>query len=163
MQGIFLCLVPECVGRLKCGDVADRRLLSGTHCLSSASHTCTMHSLVTGMCKCLDYEFCSHCRPFIVQKISFSNMVLVAVDALCPVTDMKKLSVTPNEVKYSNITLACFKVHSSDLPRRRPTSCINKHPKVGDILIADFCLLSLSIFCVFVFLTVNLKKIIQIK
>jgi hypothetical protein len=88
-------------------------------------------------------------------------MVLVAVDALCPFSEIKKLSVMPDEVSYNN-TLACFKVHSGDLPRRRPASCINKHSKVGDIVISDFCLLSLSVFCVFVFLTVNLKKIIHV-
>lgn len=72
-------------------------------------------------------------------------MVLVAVDALCPFMEMKKLSVIPNEVGY-NGTLACYKVHSNELPRRRPASCIKQHPKVGDIMISDFCLLSVCIY-----------------
>lgn len=71
-------------------------------------------------------------RPFVVQKISFSNMVLVAVDTVCPIPETKKLSVTPTEVRYNN-TLACFKVHSNDLPRKRPTSCIKQHSKEQEI------------------------------
>jgi len=79
-------------------------------------------------------------------------MVLVAVDALCPILEIKKLSVMPNEVRYNN-TLACFKVHSGDLPRRRPASCIKQHPKVGDIVISDFCLVCLSVcVCILCFL-----------
>jgi len=72
-------------------------------------------------------------------------MVLVAVDALCPTIEMKKLSVMPEEVSYNN-SLACFKVNSNDLPRRRPKSCINEHPKVGDIVISRFCLLSVCVY-----------------
>ncbi|KDR23041.1 voltage-dependent calcium channel subunit alpha-2/delta-3 isoform X3 [Zootermopsis nevadensis] len=70
-------------------------------------------------------------RPFVVQKISFSNMILVVVDTLCTFPEEKKLSITPDEVRY-NSSLACFKVHS-DLPQKRPTSCIKQHPKEQEI------------------------------
>jgi hypothetical protein len=59
-------------------------------------------------------------------------MVLVVVDTLCPFLEEKKLKVAPTEVKY-NQSLACFKVHAGDLPRKRPKSCIREHPKVGDM------------------------------
>ncbi|XP_033611024.1 voltage-dependent calcium channel subunit alpha-2/delta-3 isoform X2 [Cryptotermes secundus] len=71
-------------------------------------------------------------RPFVVQKINFSNMVLVVVDTLCPFLEEKKLSIAPTEVKY-NHSLACFKVHTGDLPRKRPKSCIREHPKEKEI------------------------------
>jgi hypothetical protein len=71
-------------------------------------------------------------------------MVLVVVDALCTLGEEKKLSIAPTEVKY-NHSLACFKVHSGDLPRKRPPSCIKQHPKVGDIMTPDLTHVSLCI------------------
>lgn len=101
------------------------------------------------------YEF--YCRPFVVQKISFSNMILVVVDTLCTFPEEKKLSITPDEVRY-NSSLACFKVHS-DLPQKRPTSCIKQHPKVSACrLSASLCL------CIFYsFLYCHSRKVFIIK
>ncbi|KAJ4450539.1 hypothetical protein ANN_01966 [Periplaneta americana] len=68
-------------------------------------------------------------RPFVVQKVSYSNMILVVVDALCSLEE-RELSVAPNEVRYNN-TLACFKVHTTELPRKRPATCIRHHPRTS--------------------------------
>jgi len=72
-------------------------------------------------------------------------MILVVVDTVCSFPEEKKLSVTPTEVRY-NSTLACFKVNSIDLPRKRPTSCIRQHPKVGDYVMELFSV-CFYVFC----------------
>ncbi|XP_015587813.1 voltage-dependent calcium channel subunit alpha-2/delta-3 isoform X2 [Cephus cinctus] len=75
-------------------------------------------------------------RPYVVQPVHFTNMILLVVDVSCPDTDEPILSVVPEEVLYSNYTLACYKALHS-LARKRPASCIRNHTKESDI--KDLC------------------------
>nr|CAD7431259.1 unnamed protein product [Timema monikensis] len=67
-------------------------------------------------------------RPYVVQAIPYSNMILLVVDLTCPRTAVP-MSIFPIEVEYRNFSLACYKAHFFDLHRTRPLSCINNHTK----------------------------------
>ncbi|XP_044741328.1 voltage-dependent calcium channel subunit alpha-2/delta-3 isoform X3 [Chrysoperla carnea] len=84
----------------------------------------------------------SHCkggeespRPFVVEQISNSNMILLVVDALCKRDENVGPIITlPQEYKYNGSdTLSCFKVRSPELSRRRPSSCISSHMNESEI------------------------------
>ncbi|XP_048489046.1 voltage-dependent calcium channel subunit alpha-2/delta-3 isoform X2 [Plutella xylostella] len=73
-------------------------------------------------------------RPFYVQLVNYTNLLLVVVDALCPREEAPVPSVDPVEVYY-NVTLPCLK-HMNPLYRRQPTSCIRNHTEESNI---DMC------------------------
>ncbi|XP_043273923.1 voltage-dependent calcium channel subunit alpha-2/delta-3 isoform X3 [Venturia canescens] len=81
----------------------------------------------------VDYDSTRGCdRPFVVQPVSFSNLLLVVVDTNCPDTAEPSLSVEPEEVLYPNTTLACQKA-MNELRRQRPHSCIRNHTRESEI------------------------------
>ncbi|XP_045481988.1 voltage-dependent calcium channel subunit alpha-2/delta-3 isoform X2 [Harmonia axyridis] len=71
-------------------------------------------------------------RPFSVQKIPHSNLILLVVDTTCP-CGSKQLSILPQEVMYDASNGGCVHKHRDSLPRRRPTKCINYHPEEIEI------------------------------
>ncbi|XP_011305922.1 voltage-dependent calcium channel subunit alpha-2/delta-3 isoform X2 [Fopius arisanus] len=71
-------------------------------------------------------------RPYVVQPVDFSNMLLVVVYVDCPGTADFKITVIPEEINYPNASLACQKA-SDSLKRRRPSSCIRSHPRESEI------------------------------
>ncbi|XP_046416365.1 voltage-dependent calcium channel subunit alpha-2/delta-3 isoform X2 [Neodiprion fabricii] len=75
-------------------------------------------------------------RPYVVQPVDSSNMILLVVDAICLKSDAEKLTVAPKEVEDYKDSLACYKATNS-LPRRRPDSCIRNHTKEREI--KDLC------------------------
>ncbi|XP_068083443.1 voltage-dependent calcium channel subunit alpha-2/delta-3 [Anabrus simplex] len=77
-------------------------------------------------------------RPFEAQLITYSNMVLVVVDALCTADEKYKLTVHPREMSYNGSSIACYKVHNT-LPRMQPKECISKHPEEKKIKICGGC------------------------
>uniref|UniRef100_A0A1B6DYJ0 Voltage-dependent calcium channel alpha-2/delta subunit conserved region domain-containing protein n=1 Tax=Clastoptera arizonana TaxID=38151 RepID=A0A1B6DYJ0_9HEMI len=68
-------------------------------------------------------------RPFSVQKIPHSNLILLVVDTLCP-CGSKQLSIAPQEVAPSE---HCRVPSSSSMYRRRPNKCISYHPEEIEI------------------------------
>lgn len=70
-------------------------------------------------------------RPFSVQKIPHSNLILLVVDTLCP-CGSKQLSITPQEMVYDNGNGGCLHKPKDSLYRRRPPKCINYHPEVSN-------------------------------
>lgn len=73
--------------------------------------------------------------------IPFSNLILVVFNATeCPDPDMstntyEKVSVVPKEHIYDqNESVACFR-QTERLPRRRPSSCINRHINVRNLIL----------------------------
>lgn len=69
-------------------------------------------------------------KPFIVQKIQYSNLILLIVKkGLKFEEEYFKETPTPEEIDY-NQTLAC-KLREDDLSRRRYAKCINKHINVS--------------------------------
>lgn len=69
-------------------------------------------------------------RPFSVQKIPHSNLILLVVDTLCPCGN-KRLAIQAQEVVYEG---ACKGRNPRDnLARRRPPKCISYHPEVRQI------------------------------
>lgn len=72
-------------------------------------------------------------RPFSVQKIPHSNLILLVVDTLCPCGN-KKLAIQPQEVVYEGASSACKGRNPRDnLARRRPPKCISYHPEEVEI------------------------------
>lgn len=71
-------------------------------------------------------------RPYVVQPVDFSNMLLLVVYTNCINTVEPALSVEPEEVIYTNASLACQKV-MNELRRQRPKSCIRSHPRESEI------------------------------
>ncbi|XP_061388460.1 voltage-dependent calcium channel subunit alpha-2/delta-4 [Musca vetustissima] len=71
-------------------------------------------------------------RPFSVQKIPHSNLILLVVDTLCP-CGSKQLDIEPME--ESGIVGACSTRRQSQetQKRRRPKKCINYHPEEIEI------------------------------
>ncbi|XP_011505045.1 PREDICTED: voltage-dependent calcium channel subunit alpha-2/delta-4 [Ceratosolen solmsi marchali] len=72
-------------------------------------------------------------RPFSVQKISYTNLILLVVDTLCPCGD-KKLGIRPYEALTD--AGACM-ARRERLYRRKPTKCINYHPEELEIKVCD--------------------------
>ncbi|XP_048526284.1 voltage-dependent calcium channel subunit alpha-2/delta-3 isoform X1 [Dendroctonus ponderosae] len=72
-------------------------------------------------------------RPFSVQKIPHSNLILLVVDTLCP-CGSKQLSITPQELAYeSRDQNGCTHRPRPTLYRKRPPKCINYHPEEIEI------------------------------
>ncbi|KAK2576412.1 hypothetical protein KPH14_005750 [Odynerus spinipes] len=70
-------------------------------------------------------------RPFSVQKIRHTNLILLVVDTLCPCGN-KQLSIEPIEAMTE--PGACT-ARRERLYRRRPPKCINYHPEEMEIKI----------------------------
>lgn len=80
-----------------------------------------------------DVEVDKDCvRPYVVQPVNFSNMLLLVVNTDCGDTTSPALSVIPEEVIYENNTLVCQKALFA-LKRKRPQSCIRSHPRESEI------------------------------
>ncbi|XP_057651112.1 voltage-dependent calcium channel subunit alpha-2/delta-3 isoform X2 [Diorhabda carinulata] len=74
-------------------------------------------------------------RPYIVQKVSGSNMILLVVNNVClgePNTSID--TPDPVEVDY-NMSLACYRATYNDFPRRHYMSCINRNANESEIKI----------------------------
>ncbi|KAG7203219.1 hypothetical protein KM043_010323 [Ampulex compressa] len=75
-------------------------------------------------------------RPYIVQPVDFSNMLLLVVYTDCTNTVSPPLTVIPEEVIYENNSLVCQKALNT-LKRKKPESCIRTHPRESEI--KDLC------------------------
>ncbi|XP_017785728.1 PREDICTED: voltage-dependent calcium channel subunit alpha-2/delta-3 isoform X2 [Nicrophorus vespilloides] len=83
-------------------------------------------------------------RPFSVQKVPHSNLILLVVDTLCP-CGSKQLSITPQELVYDSGNGGCLHKPKDSLYRRRPPKCINYHPEEIEIHICgSACMLNLN-------------------
>lgn len=71
-------------------------------------------------------------RPFSVQKIPHSNLILLVVDTLCP-CGSKQLSIEPQEVRQATDESGqpVNNCQDQNLYRRRSGKCINYHPEVS--------------------------------
>ncbi|XP_031332073.1 voltage-dependent calcium channel subunit alpha-2/delta-3 isoform X2 [Photinus pyralis] len=64
-------------------------------------------------------------RPFIVQPVIGSNMILLVINNVCYPEDRSIPSPELNEIDY-NISLTCYRVVHDAYPRRHYMSCINR-------------------------------------
>lgn len=90
----------------------------------------------TGCERCVSFSFLLlfliaflRFRPFSVQKIRHTNLILLVVDTLCP-CGSKRLSIDPIEALTE--PGACI-ARRERLYRRRPGKCINYHPEEMEI------------------------------
>ncbi|XP_044741537.1 voltage-dependent calcium channel subunit alpha-2/delta-3 [Chrysoperla carnea] len=95
-------------------------------------------------------------RPFSVQKIPHSNLILLVVDTLCP-CGSKQLSIGAYEVLYD--TSRCRVKPMEALYRRRPPKCINYHPEEIEIKLCGNCgKFQASIFLEFLTIAFTLSR-----
>ncbi|XP_033217847.1 voltage-dependent calcium channel subunit alpha-2/delta-3 isoform X2 [Belonocnema kinseyi] len=98
-------------------------------------------------------------RPYVVQPLELSNMLLLVIDTNCGNTNDFPLKITHSDIvpKNASDTLACWKAERS-LRRKRPQSCVRSHKNESEIkdqcgLAANFqpnlqlMLISFLIFC----------------
>ncbi|BES90285.1 Calcium channel [Nesidiocoris tenuis] len=71
-------------------------------------------------------------RPFSVQKIRHSNLILLVVDTLCP-CGSKQLSITAHEMGTEEGEVLSCRPSEQGYYRRRPPKCINYHPEEIEI------------------------------
>lgn len=71
-------------------------------------------------------------RPFSVQKIPNSNLILLVVDTTCP-CGTKQLDIEPVEVTDGRSACGSRRLAKENLPRKRPNRCINYHPEETEI------------------------------
>ncbi|XP_027839354.1 voltage-dependent calcium channel subunit alpha-2/delta-3 isoform X4 [Aphis gossypii] len=73
-------------------------------------------------------------RPFSVQKIPHSNLILLVVDTLCP-CGSKQLSIEPQEVRMATDESGqpVYNCQDQNMFRRRTGKCINYHPEEIEI------------------------------
>lgn len=74
------------------------------------------------------YIFVFSLRPFSVQKVIQTNLILVAVNSLCP-CESKKVDTEPVEEQH-NETAYCNRLLLQHY-RKRPQSCFHYHPDVS--------------------------------
>lgn len=84
---------------------------------------------------CKNGDEFSRPRPFVVEHISNSNMILLVVDTTCkPPGFIMPRTTEPFEYHYNGSeSLPCFKVTNKELARRRPVSCICSHKNVSNL------------------------------
>ncbi|XP_050440544.1 voltage-dependent calcium channel subunit alpha-2/delta-3 isoform X2 [Adelges cooleyi] len=72
-------------------------------------------------------------RPFSVQKIPHSNLILLVVDTLCP-CGSKQLNIDPQEVRETDESgQPVYNCQDQNKYRRRTGKCINYHPEEIEI------------------------------
>ncbi|XP_050524029.1 voltage-dependent calcium channel subunit alpha-2/delta-3 isoform X2 [Daktulosphaira vitifoliae] len=72
-------------------------------------------------------------RPFSVQKIPHSNLILLVVDTLCP-CGSKQLSIEPQEVRHADESgQPVYYCQEQNIHRRITGKCINYHPEEIEI------------------------------
>lgn len=72
-------------------------------------------------------------RPFGVQLIPHTNLILIVADKLCPCFSTK-ISIEPTKVEYgpANETAYCERL-KYNIYRRKPTECFNYHAEETEI------------------------------
>lgn len=70
-------------------------------------------------------------RPFIIQPVVGTNLVLVVINTLCKDEEVEIETPTPKEIDLYNMSLGCFRVLNNDFPRRHYMSCINRSKDVS--------------------------------
>ncbi|XP_052864386.1 voltage-dependent calcium channel subunit alpha-2/delta-4 [Anopheles cruzii] len=71
-------------------------------------------------------------RPFSVQKIPNSNLILLVVDVLCP-CGSKQLDIEPQEVVGGAGACGVRRMAKEKMLRKRPGKCISYHPEETEI------------------------------
>lgn len=68
-------------------------------------------------------------RPFIIQPVVSSNMVLLVINKICP-DSIVELPHVPVQIDY-NMTFECYRVSNNNYVRRHYSSCINRSTLVS--------------------------------
>ena len=111
----------------------DRRLLINRTRPEPCDHQIPLYELNAEVDENVFNEPANQCeKPYVVMRIPSSNLILLVVDTMCPLADsIQPITTWPIEQEYVNASLACHKLRTMDLSRKRPTVCINKHHNVS--------------------------------
>lgn len=92
------------------------------------------------------YDECS--RPFVVQRIAHSNLILLITNRICAqvFATQREFNDVPKTVEYENSTF-CHKMKMPMLFRNRPKSCMTHHERVSSFFNhVELCNLYLNFF-----------------
>ena len=67
----------------------------------------------------------SFSRPFVVQRVAHSNLVLVVVDSLCVNDLWAQEKIVKMEID-NNWAVSCMNALNANLTRKRPKVCVGK-------------------------------------
>lgn len=82
------------------------------------------------------YDHCS--RPHLVQRIPYTNLVLVVIKSTFE-TCYKKVTSSPVEIHYNGTDHPCQKLLLNDLPRRRLSGCFSENPLEHEVKLCGGC------------------------
>lgn len=71
-------------------------------------------------------------RPYYIQKVIHSNLLLVVVDPLH--TCDRSFNTDEKEIIYPTTIYQCKKLNLNNLTRRRLAGCFNEHPLVKNVI-----------------------------
>lgn len=78
------------------------------------------------------YDECS--RPFVVQRIAHSNLILLITNNHCSQAYMPRdFEEVPQTVDYGNYSTFCHKMKTESFFRSRPKNCTTHHVNVSSI------------------------------
>ncbi|XP_075216259.1 ca[2+] channel Muscle-specific alpha2/delta subunit isoform X2 [Lycorma delicatula] len=72
-------------------------------------------------------------RPFFVERIAHTNLLLIVVDALHQ-SCYSARRADMERIEYNNFSQSCQKLYLNTLPRRRLSGCFNEHPLENEII-----------------------------
>lgn len=75
-------------------------------------------------------------RPFVIQPVVSSNMVLLVINNICPQIEDISLPHIPAQVDY-NMTFECYRVFNNSYTRRHYMSCINRSSLVSKMYLLN--------------------------
>lgn len=81
----------------------------------------------------VDSDRCA--RPYVIQPVELSNMLLLIIDTTCPEIEENNFKIMHMETfeDSSLMSLACMKAVNSTLKRKRPMSCVRSHRNESEI------------------------------
>ncbi|XP_051159671.1 voltage-dependent calcium channel subunit alpha-2/delta-3 isoform X5 [Leptopilina boulardi] len=81
----------------------------------------------------VDSDRCA--RPYVIQPVELSNMLLLIIDTTCPEIEENNFKIMHTETfeDSSLMSLACMKAVNSTLKRKRPMSCVRSHRNESEI------------------------------
>lgn len=70
-------------------------------------------------------------RPYIVQPIPKSNLILLVVNGMCQLKmDVRRYSTTPQTIMHYNDSMPCVIANKNNFIRRQYIKCFNRNDRV---------------------------------
>lgn len=120
----------------KCNEENGTRFILARHINRTRPFKCDKSNVVYSLTKDESnfrkpYDECN--RPFVVQKIAHSNLILLVTNRNCAQVSATeyKFNDVPQTIEYLDDSTFCHKFNKTQLFRSRPKSCMAHHDKVS--------------------------------